>query len=280
MVNSMQIKLDIKNYIGYLVLEEKSCATIEKYQRDIFRFAQFAAGRDLDKKLILEYKSYLADRYAISSANSMLAALNSFLRFLGLPDRCVRHFKVQRNAYCARERELQKSEYLKLVSAAREKHSRQLSLLMQTICSTGIRVSEVKYITREAVHCGEATITCKGKTRKVFIPAKLRKKLMDYAKARRIQSGAIFITRSGKPLDRSHIWRQMKGLCKCVDILPSKVFPHNLRHLFARVFYNQRHDIVKLADILGHSNINTTRIYTISTGDEHRKIIEALHLIL
>ena len=178
------------------------------------------------------------------------------------------------------EKELTKAEYMRLVNTAKQKGNERLNLILQTICGTGIRVSELQYITVEAVKCSEAVVSLKGKTRSVFIVKELQKKLLRYAAEQKIHSGCIFITRTGKPISRTNIWREMKGLCEQAGVNPQKVFPHNLRHLFARIFYGIEKDIAKLADILGHSSINTTRIYIISTGDEHRKRMEHMRLII
>jgi len=260
--------------------DEKSKATTQKYLRDLHCFVNFANERAIDKGLVLEYKAELARNYALTSANSMLAALNAFLRFVGWLDCTVKQFKIQKKAFCSEEKELSKAEYLSLVRTAENKNNERLSLLIQTICGTGIRVSEVEYITVEAVHRGEAIVSCKSKTRRVFIVSALRKKLLQYTKERGIKSGMIFVTKNGKAMNRSNIWAEMKKLCKEAGVSPNKVFPHNLRHLFARTFYGIEKDIAKLADILGHSNINTTRIYIISTGAEHRRKMENMRLII
>lgn len=270
----------LKAYKEELINDEKSTNTLEKYMRDIRHFWNFAQDRHIDKMLTLEYKAQLEKEYAAASANSMLAALNSFLRFADWQDCCVKQFKVQKKTYCSEESELSKGEYLSLVKAAEDKKNERLSLLIQTICGTGIRVSEVPFITVEAARRGEAVVSCKGKTRKVFIVAALRKKLLKYAKKHGIRSGMIFITKHGRPMNRSNIWREMKELCRLAGVTAKKVFPHNLRHLFARTFYRIEKDIAKLADILGHSNVNTTRIYIISTGAEHRRKMERLELII
>ncbi len=270
----------IKSFEKYLIENEKATATIEKYMRDIWLFAEYAAERTLDKAMLLDYKGRLEQSYTVRSANSMLAALNSFFRFLGWHDLCVKQFKVQKEAYCSEEKELTKAEYTALVRTAEKKKNERLSLVVQTICGTGIRVSELKSITVEAVRKGEAIVSCKGKTRKIFIVSALRKKLLRYATEQKINSGIIFVTKNGKPLDRSNIWREMKSLCEQAGVSPKKVFPHNLRHLFARTFYGIEKDIAKLADILGHSNINTTRIYIITTGAEHRRRMENMRLII
>ena len=210
----------------------------------------------------------------------MIASLNSLFSFLGWTDCRVKSIKLQRQIYCPEEKELTKAEYMRLVNTAKQKGNERLNLILQTICGTGIRVSELQYITVEAVKNGEAIVSLKGKTRSVFIVKELKKKLLRYAAEQGITSDTIFITRTGRPISRTNIWREMKALCEEADVNPQKVFPHNLRHLFARVFYSIEKDIAKLADILGHSSINTTRIYIISTGDEHRRRMENMRLIL
>ena len=259
---------------------EKSAATMEKYLHHVRQFVAHDAGRRIDKALVLEYKTRLGKLYAPSSANAALAAVNGFLRFWGFESCCVRPFKVQKKLYCPEEKELTREEYVRLVKAAKEKSSERLALLLEAICATGIRVSELQFITVEAVSQGEAIVTCKGKTRTVFLPAALQKKLRRYIQGQKIQSGSVFITRTGKPMNRSNIWREMKALCERANVAPSKVFPHSLRHLFARTFYSIDHDVAKLADILGHSNINTTRIYIITTGAEHRRKMETMRLVI
>lgn len=270
----------INSFEKYLIENEKADATIQKYMRDLRCFVEYAAKRILDKATILNYKGMLEQKYAIRSANSMLAALNAFLRFAGWHDLCVKQFKVQKDAFCSEDKELTKAEYTALVKAAELKKNERLSLVVQTICGTGIRVSELDSITVEAVRRGEAVVSCKGKTRKIFIVKALQKKLLRYAVEHGIVSGILFVTKSGKPLNRSNIWRQMKDLCEQAGVSPQKVFPHNLRHLFARTFYGIEKDIAKLADILGHSNINTTRIYIITTGAEHQRRMENMRLII
>ena len=259
---------------------EKSAATMEKYLHHVRQFVAHDAGRRIDKALVLEYKTRLGKLYAPSSANAALAAVNGFLRFWGFESCCVKPFKVQKQVYCSEEKELTREEYVRLIKAAIEKSSERLALLLETICATGIRVSELPYITVEAVARGEAVVHCKGKTRTVFLPAALQKKLRRYMQSQKIQSGPVFITRTGKPMNRSNIWREMKALCERANVAPSKVFPHSLRHLFARTFYSIDHDVAKLADLLGHSNINTTRIYIITTGAEHRRKMETMRLVI
>ena len=263
----------------YLIREEKSTATIEKYLRDTNGFLEYAADREITKELAVAYKAELQKKnYAIRSINSMLASINSLLDFLGWTDCKVKTLRCQRQTYCAEEKELTKSEYLRLLEAS--KKNEQLNLVIQTICGTGIRVSELRYFTVEAVNRGEITVQCKSKTRTILVPGKLKKLLLNYAKHCRIQSGTIFVTKNGKPMDRSNIWAQMKRLCTAAGVNPTKVFPHNLRKLFARTFYGIEKDIAKLADILGHSSINTTRIYIMTTGTEHRRKIERLGLVV
>ena len=265
----------------YLRSDEKSDNTISKYMRDVKRFAEFAAqyGKGVDKAMTLAYKESLAHSHAISSANSMLAAMNTFLRYQEWSDACVKQYKVQHKAYCAEEKELTKAEYARLVNAAKEKGNTRLSLILQTICGTGIRVSELQYITVEALKHKQATVHCKGKLRVVFIVKELRKLLLQYAQSNGIRHGAVFITTQGNPVGRSNIWKEMKKLCDAAKVASEKVFPHNLRHLFARTFYGVEKDIAKLADILGHTSINTTRIYLMSTGAEHRRKMEHMQLV-
>ena len=269
----------INTFREYLVLEEKSTATVEKYLRDVRAFHLFACQQAVTKERMMAYKKYLIEKgYAASSINSMLASLNSLLDFQGWSDCKVKNIKTQRQTYCAEEKELTKSEYLRLLEAAKDRP--QLHLILETICGTGIRVSELRFFTAEAVKRGEITVSCKSKTRTILLPSKLKKMLLDHAKKNGIRSGAIFITRNGKPLDRSNIWAQMKSLCEAAGVKASKVFPHNLRKLFARTFYGIEKEIAKLADILGHSSIDTTRIYIMTTGTEHRRKIERLGLVV
>lgn len=271
---------DIAGFREHLILEERSVATIQKYIRDVKAFMAYAQNSAITKETVIAYKKYLQENYAVRSVNSMLASINSFFSFFGWNDLKVKSLKLQQQVFCPEEKELTKGEYTRLCRAAVRKHNERLNLILQTICGTGIRVSELQYITVEAVKHGEAVVCCKGKTRAVFIVKELRQKLLRYAAEQNIQSGMIFVTRTGKPISRTNIWREMKALCVEANVNPQKVFPHNLRHLFARVFYGIEKDIAKLADILGHSSINTTRIYIISTGIEHRRRMENMHLIL
>lgn len=268
----------INEYHEFLIREEKSAATIDKYLRDVRAFFSFIKENPVSKEQVLAYKKQLSDRnYAVRSINSMLASINSLLGFLGWGDCRVRSLKLQRQTYCPEDKELTREEYARLLEAA--KSQPRLRLVIQTICSTGIRVSELQYFTVEEVRRGEIVVNCKGKTRTILLPGKLKKLLLDYARKEKISSGMIFVTKKGRPLNRSSIWAQMKRLCGAAGVKPSKVFPHNLRKLFARTFYGIDKDIAKLADILGHSNINTTRIYIISTGTEHRRKIERMGLV-
>ena len=249
--------------------------------RDVQAFVVHLNGAEVTKEVVVSYKNKLLSKsYATRSINSMLASLNSLFLFLGWADLKVKSIRLQRQIYCSEEKELTKAEYMRLVNTAKQKGNERLNLILQTICGTGIRVSELQYITVEAVKCSEAVVSLKGKTRSVFIVKELQKKLLRYAAEQKIHSGCIFITRTGKPISRTNIWREMKGLCEQAGVNPQKVFPHNLRHLFARIFYGIEKDIAKLADILGHSSINTTRIYIISTGDEHRRRMEHMRLII
>lgn len=270
-----------KAFEKYLRREEKSDNTVKKYLRDMRAFAAYLNGAEVTKETVITFKSkLLGESYSVRSINSMLASLNGLFSFLGWEDCRVKSVKLQRQIYCPEEKELTKAEYMRLVDTAKQKGNERLNLILQTICGTGIRVSELQYITVEAVKNREAIVALKGKTRSVFLVKELRKKLIRYAAKQNIQSGAVFITRTGKPMNRTNIWREMKGLCRQAGVNPKKVFPHNLRHLFARTFYGIEKDIAKLADILGHSSINTTRIYIISTGSEHRRRMEHMRLII
>lgn len=270
----------ISDFKENLILEERSEATVEKYIRDVTAFSDFANGGEISKEMVIAYKKHLQGNYAVRSVNSMLASINCLFAFLGWHELKVKSIKLQQQIYCPEEKELTKAEYTRLCRTAEAKHNKRLNLILQTICGTGIRVSELQFITVEAVKLGEATVSCKAKTRSVFIVKDLQKKLLRYAAEQNIKSGMIFITRTANPISRTNVWREMKALCEEANVNPQKVFPHNLRHLFARVFYGIEKDIAKLADILGHSSINTTRIYIISTGTEHRQRMERMRLII
>lgn len=271
----------ILSFRTHLREEEKSGNTLEKYLRDARAFAGFCGDSEITKEAVIAYKQKLIrDGYAVKSVNSMLASLNSLFSFLGWHDLRVKTLKVQRQVFCSEEKELSREEYERLCRTAENKRNTRLLLLLQTIGGTGIRVSELPFITVEAVGKGEATVSLKGKTRRVFIVKKLQKKLLRFISEQKIVSGPVFVTRTGKPLSRTNIWREMKKLCAEAEVEPKKVFPHNLRHLFARVFYGIDKDIAKLADILGHSSIETTRIYIVTDGAEHLRRMEEMRLII
>lgn len=270
----------IAKFKEHLILEERSEITIEKYIRDVKAFTAYTQNTVVTKETVISYKKHLQETYAVRSVNSMLASINSLFAFLNWHDLKVKSLKLQQQVFCPEEKELTKAEYARLCRTAERKHNERLNLILQTICGTGIRVSELQFITVDAVKQGEAVVNCKAKTRAVFIVKELKQKLLRYAAEQNIKSGMIFVTRTGKPISRTNIWREMKALCDEANVNPQKVFPHNLRHLFARVFYGIEKDIAKLADILGHSSINTTRIYIISTGTEHRQRMESMRLIL
>ena len=270
----------IKEFESYLKENERSNNTIEKYIRDITAFAEWIKGADITKELVLEYKAYISQKYTVASVNSMLSSLNSFFDFAELPQYKVKTIKMQRTIFSDERKELTKQEYEKLLSTAKDRGQHRLYMIMQTICALGLRVSELQYITVYAVRQGYARIDCKGEMRTVIMPRAICKMLTKYIKKNKITSGSIFVTKNGKPLDRSNIWSAMKALCKEAGVSADKVFLHNLRHLFARTYYKIRKDIVRLADILGHSSINTTRIYTMKSGENHRLTMEKLGLLM
>ena len=269
----------LEDFQNHLIYEERSSATVEKYLRDVRAFFVFLGERELVKEEMVQYKRHLQEQgYAVRSVNSMLAGVHNYLDFAEIPECKVKILKVQKETYSAQEKELTMAEYKRLVHAA--ERNERMKFVIETICATGIRVSELRFFTLEAVKQGEVIVQCKNKIRKIFIPKSLKKLLIKYARKRNIESGPVFITRGKKPLDRSYIWAQMKKLCAAAGINPKKVFPHNLRKLFARTFYGRDKDIAKLADLLGHSSIETTRIYIMSTGYEHRRQIELLGLVV
>lgn len=269
----------IENWKNHLIEDEKSLATTEKYIRDISAFSNWLGGKTADKKIVLEYKECLIKSYAPASVNSILSSLNSFFAFMEWYELKVKTLKIQKQIFASAEKELTRAEYMRLLNAARQKGNTKLYLLMQTICAMGIRVSELKFVTVESLAVKKANINMKGKMRTIIIPNDLCKMLASYAKRQKISKGSIFVSQSGRPMDRSNIWKLMKCLCEAAKVAKEKVFPHNLRHLFARTFYSIQKDVVRLADILGHSNINTTRIYTMETGEEHRRLIQKLGLL-
>ena len=274
------ITTQLSAYEAWLRNEERSRGTMEKYLRDVRTFAKWLGERELTKETTIEWKEHLIETgYAAVTINSMLSALNGFFTFIGRGDCHVKFLKVQQRMFRAESRTLTFEDYTSLVKAAENQGNTRVALLLETICATGMRVSEVRYITVEAARQGVAEISLKGKIRSIVIPGKLRKKLLKYAKKRKITSGEIFLTRSGKGINRRQIWAAMKALCKAAKVESSKVFPHNLRHLFARQFYKVSHDIVKLANTLGHSNIETTRIYLITTSNENSEEMDLLGLV-
>lgn len=269
----------IKKFKEYLIDEEKSKATIEKYIRDLTVFVCWLGGAELNKTKVLGYKEYIISKYAPASVNSILSSLNSFFDFIGEYGLKVKNLKIQKQIFAKNEKELTKAEYDRLLAAAKAEGNQKLNLLMQTICATGIRVSELKYITVEVLKDGRADVNMKGKLRVIIIPKELCRMLKKYAAEQKISSGSIFVTKTGRPLDRTNIWKLMKSLCESANVDKGKVFPHNLRHLFARTFYSIEKDIVRLADILGHSSVNTTRIYTMETWEICRRQVQRLGLL-
>ena len=270
----------VEKYAAYLREQERSPATVEKYVHDLTALSGFLAGRPLSKGLLLEWKENLIGQYAPASVNNKLAAINGFLSFCGWNELRLRKLKIQRALFLSEDKELTKTEYVRLVKAAEQAENQRLSLVIQTICATGIRVSELRFITAKAVQCGRAEVSNKGKRRTVFLPDKLRKLLRAYLQKQKITAGAVFVSRNGKTLNRSNIWRDMKALCESAGVEPGKVFPHNLRHLFARTFYSIEKDLSRLADILGHSSVTTTRIYTAESGSIHARQIGRLNLVV
>lgn len=272
-------KIQIEQFYTRLVEDEKSEATIEKYLRDVKSFFSFAGDEAVTKETAVRYKEHLKKTYKPASVNSMLAAVNRFFREMGWFGCVVKTMKIQREAFRSKERELSKEEYFRLLDAAKQEENIRLYLLMETLCATGIRVSELPFITVEAVQSGRAVVRLKGKTRTVLIPTALRRELGRYIRDKELKRGSIFVTKSGKPMDRSNILHEMKALCNKAGVDRKKVFPHNLRHLFACLFYQKEKDITRLADLLGHSNVNTTRIYTCVSGDEQERQIDQLGLV-
>lgn len=269
-----------EDYCAYLWREEKAKGTIEKYMKEIRCFAEWADQREVTKELVIQWKTMLAEAcYVPRTVNAMLSAVNGFFSFLGWEDCRVKFLKIQRQMFRDESKDLGMGEYRRLVDTAYRTGKERLGLVIETICGTGIRVSELKYITLEAVKRKKAEIVLKGKIRVILLPEQLRRKLLRYAKKKKIRSGGLFLTRNGNPLSRNQIWTEMKRLCAAAGVEPSKVFPHNLRHFFARTFYKATGDIVKLADMLGHSSIDTTRIYLLATGIEHMRWLEKLRLV-
>ena len=271
----------IMAYGDHLKNQEHCAGTVEKYLRDARAFVRWLGDGRMTEESAAAWKEHLQNlNYAPTTINSMLAALNGLFRFLGWDDCRVRFLKVQRRLFRESNKELSREEYSLLLATARSMGRERLELLMETICATGIRVSEVQFITVEAIQRGRAEVALKGKIRTILIPNKLARKLMKYARKQKIVSGEIFLTRNGKRISRRQIWAEMKALCEQAGVAPTKVFPHNLRHLFATVFYKVSKDLIKLADILGHSSVETTRIYLLTSGQEHQQQMERLGLVL
>ena len=269
----------LREFQNHLYKEEKSTATVEKYLRDVRAFLLFSGGQEFTKEMVIAYKRKLQeDGYATRSINSMLASINSLLVFVGHGECRVRNIRMQKQVYCPQQKELTKEEYMRLLGAAEK--NKKIKLVIETICATGIRVSELQFFTVEAVGQDKVMVWCKNKIRNIFVPEKLKRLLLAFAGKHAIKSGPIFVTKGKKPLDRSYIWAQMKKLCGAAGINPEKVFPHNLRKLFARTFYGKERDLAKLSDLLGHSSIETTRIYIMTTGHEHRRKVELLGLVV
>ena len=273
-------KAAVTTYLQFLKIQEKSKGTLEKYQRELLDLAKYLAGKKVTREDLVVWKEELEKRYSPAGVNGRLVAANGFFSFFGRYDLRLKLLKIQKEIFMREEKELTRAEYGRLVRTAERKGKERLSLLIQTICATGIRVSELEFITVEAVKRGRAEVNCKGKRRVIFLPARLQKKLKAYAAKEGISEGVIFAAKSGRPLHRGNIWAEMKKLCKDAEVSPEKVFPHNLRHLFARIFYSLDKDIAKLADMLGHSNIETTRIYIMESGRIHRQKLERMRLVL
>lgn len=273
-------KAAVTTYLQFLKIQEKSKGTLEKYQRELLDLAKYLAGKKVTREDLVVWKEELEKRYSPAGVNGRLVAANGFFSFFGRYDLRLKLLKIQKEIFMREEKELTRAEYGRLVRTAERKGKERLSLLIQTICATGIRVSELEFITVEAVKRGRAEVNCKGKRRVIFLPARLQKKLKAYAAKKGISEGVIFAAKSGRPLHRGNIWAEMKKLCKDAEVSPEKVFPHNLRHLFARIFYSLDKDIAKLADMLGHSNSETTRIYIMESGRIHRQKLERMRLVL
>ena len=265
----------------YLRLEERCEATVQKYINAVTRLYDFLADeKEVTKERLLNWKSSLAGDLTAGTVNVMISAVNAFFKFLSRTDFHIKQVKIQRKIYRDQERELTKEEYRRLLDAAQKCGNRRLYCLMQTLASTGIRISELKYITVESLETGSATVDCKGKQRVILLPAKLRKILTDYCDSEKIDGGPVFVTRTGRPMHRSNVWKALRGLASAARVNPSKIFPHNFRHLFAVTFYRQEKDMAKLADLLGHASVNTTRIYIMESGAEHERRINLLGLVV
>lgn len=271
----------LNGFRNHMLEEERSENTIHKYLRDIRKLMDYAQGAEVTKSLVIEFKEKLLykDHYEISSINTFIIAINRFMEYMGWYEVKVKTYKIQKASFAPDEKYLSKKEYERLVAAARQSGNVRLAMILNTICATGIRISELQYFTVENVKRGKVVIHNKGKVRSILIPSELQKKLKCYVIQKQIKKGVIFCTSSGKPMERSNIWREMKALCRQANVCEEKVFPHNLRHLFAQCFYALKKDLAKLADVLGHSNIETTRIYVRTTCEEQRRHLELMHLV-
>lgn len=269
----------LQEFENELMKEEYSLNTIKKYIRDVKRFLQWNRERELTSNNLMEWKRDLIRHYAPTSINSMLASLNHYLEWLGYPQFKVRFIPIQQEIFAKPERELSGQDYRCLLSTAEKNGKHRLALILKTLALTGIRISELEFITVESLKTGIASIWNKGKARKILLPVKLCRVLREYCKRVKRESGSIFVTRTGRPLNRSNIWREMKSLFKESGVAPEKIFPHNFRHLFARTFYSINRDLVRLSDLLGHNNLATTRIYIRESGNEHRRILEKMERI-
>lgn len=281
-MNDRKLSMDmVSEFKKHLVAEDLAASTVQKYERDLTAFAAWAKDQEITKELVVQWRETLvSEKYAPATVNSMLAAVNTFFKFVGWYDCCVKFLRIQKKLFRDRSKELTQAEFRRLVDTAAAMGRYRQAMLLETICATGIRVSEVKYITVEAAQRGRTEISLKGKIRTILLAQKLCKKLLKYARKNKIASGEIFRTRSGKSLSRKQIWAEMKNLCKKAGVEASKVFPHNLRHLFATAFYRATKDIAKLADVLGHSSVETTRIYLLSTGEEHIRQLDRLGFVI
>lgn len=271
---------EICNFAQALLENELSEATVEKYTAALRKLMNWLDGAPISKERLAAFRDHLHETLAASTVNGDMSAINTWLHYNDMDACRVKLLKLQRRSFCSAKKELSHREYEKLVAAARDIGKEELALIIETICSTGIRVSEVKYITVEAAQTGRTEISLKGKVRTILIPKKLCRKLKEYARKQKIRTGEIFVTKSGKSYSRKRIWAEMKALCKAAGVEPSKVFPHNLRHLFARCFYKAKKDIVMLSDMLGHSSMETTRIYLMTSGEEHVRIMDRMQLVL
>ncbi len=270
---------NVKEFKKKLYEEEKSAATVEKYVASLKRLMEWLNGREITHEALMEFREDLRKEHEVSTVNGYVSAINAYLDMVGMEECKMKLMKMQRKVFRSEDRELNRGEYLKLIETAKMLGKERLMLIMETICATGIRVSEVQYITVEAIERGYAEVTLKGKTRTIFIPKTLAGRLKKYARNKKIKSGMVFITGRGSAISRKQIWAEMKSLCEKAGVKETRVFPHNLRHLFARCYYKQTHDVVMLADMLGHSSVETTRIYLVTTGVEHARTLENLHLV-